>query len=42
MALPQDGQNANGLTQHKPFLDDAVKSRGLKIASVAPIHILPM
>lgn len=28
--------------QHKPFLDDAVKSRGLKIASVAPIHILPM
>ncbi len=28
--------------QHKPFLDDAVKTRRLKIASVAPIHILPM
>lgn len=28
--------------QHKPFLDDAVKSRGLKITAVAPIHILPM
>lgn len=28
--------------QHKPFLDDAVKNRRLRIASVAPIHILPM
>lgn len=28
--------------QHKPFLDDAVKNRGLKITSVTPIHILPM
>ncbi len=28
--------------QHKPFLDDAVKSRRLRITSVAPIHILPM
>ena len=28
--------------QHKPFLDAAVEHRRLKIASVAPIHILPM
>lgn len=28
--------------QHAPFLNDAVKTRRLKIASVAPIHILPM
>ncbi len=28
--------------QHGPFLNDAVKTRRLKIASVAPIHILPM
>ncbi len=28
--------------QHKPFLDDAVANRRLKITSVAPIHILPM
>ncbi len=28
--------------QHKPFLDDAVQARKLKIVSVAPIHILPM
>lgn len=28
--------------QHGPFLNDAVKSRGLKIVSVSPVHILPM
>ena len=28
--------------QHGPFLNDAVKTRRLKIAAVAPIHILPM
>lgn len=28
--------------QHGPFLNNAVKNRGLKIVGVAPIHILPM
>ena len=41
IALDAEEVTAN-YYQHKPFLDDAVKSRGLKIASVAPIHILPM
>ena len=41
MALDAGEVDAN-YYQHKPFLDDAVKSRGLKIVSVAPIHILPM
>ena len=41
MALDAGEVTAN-YYQHKPFLDDAVKSRGLKITSVAPIHILPM
>lgn len=40
-ALDAGEVNAN-YYQHQPFLDDAVKTRGLKITSVAGIHILPM
>ncbi|HEX2314704.1 MAG TPA: MetQ/NlpA family ABC transporter substrate-binding protein [Thermomonospora sp.] len=37
-----DGQLDANFFQHKPYLDDFSKSKGLKLAFVAPVHLEPL